>query len=333
MKKMIIISIVLAVKNESGYIEKCLESCYNQTLNKELYEVIVIDGKSSDNTVSIVKEFELKYPDFNIRIFQNPKEIQASGWNIGIKKSKSDFVVILGGHTVIAPDFLEKNLELHQKYDVPCTGGVVTAIGLDRKSISIGMAFNSTLGAGNAKYWYGDKEEFVETVAFGMYKRFVFEGVGYFDEKIVRGQDWDLNYRITQKFGKLLFSPKIKSYYYARTSFKKLWKRQFDAGKWKVYIIKKFPQSILARHLIPPLFSLGIILTLFFSIYFNKIYISLFYIILYFLLILITIIKNSKQKVNFIYLFITYFIIHFGYGIGFLYGIIKFHKNSNSQLK
>ncbi|MBO8130749.1 MAG: glycosyltransferase family 2 protein [Candidatus Marinimicrobia bacterium] len=321
-----LISIVIAIRNEEKYIKKCLESCYNQTLSKRLYEILIIDGMSNDSTLSIVNNFVEKHKNLRIKILSNTKKIQAVGWNIGIKNAKGKYIILLSGHAYLTIDYLEKCLMFHAKYDAPCIGGVVKLVGEDNKSKSIGAAFNSIIGSGNAKYWCGTKIEYVETLLFGMYKKEVIEEVGYIDENLVRGEDWELNYKIVKKFGKMLLIPEIKSFLYAKSNFKNLFKRQFIAGLWKPYIFKKHPKSILFRHLLPPIFTFATFLSIIISIILKTPTITLSIIIPYLLVIssYSILLKIKDKSLSITYLIISFLIIHFTYGMGLILGIFKF---------
>ena len=81
---------------------------------------------------------------------------------------------------------------------------------------------SSPFGVGNALFRYAKKETFVDTVAFGAYRRSVLDEIGYFDEELVRNQDDEINYRVVKNGYKILLSPEIKSSYYSRDSLKKL---------------------------------------------------------------------------------------------------------------
>lgn len=52
------ISLIIPVKNEEDKIERCLEAMFNQTIKP--YEVIVVDGHSTDNTMENAKKFPVK---------------------------------------------------------------------------------------------------------------------------------------------------------------------------------------------------------------------------------------------------------------------------------
>jgi glycosyltransferase involved in cell wall biosynthesis len=317
----ILVSVVLAVKDEIEYIQKCIDGILKQTLDRKKYEILIFDGNSTDGTREYLGELSKNIS--NIRIYDNPKIVAAAGWNEGFRISKAKYLLMMGGHTELSADFLQKNIEILDQYDVPCSGGRVMAVGEDVKSHAIALAFNHPFGVGDARYRYANKNCFVETVNFGMYRKSVTDSIGPINEDIKRGEDWEYNYRIVRKFGKMFYSPDIKSKYYSRSSFRKLWKRQFDAGKHKLEIIKKYPGSLLLRHLIPFIFALSIIilpvLTLLGLNINFLIILVLIYLLSNFFISAYLAIKNGFKY--FSYLFIAFFIMHFAYGIGFINGL------------
>ncbi len=90
-------SIIIPCYNEEKYIERCLNSIFNQTLDKEKYEVIVIDDGSDDKSVNIIKKFDIK-------LF-NSKRLGAGGArNIGLDNAKGEYIILLD-----ADDYLYQN--------------------------------------------------------------------------------------------------------------------------------------------------------------------------------------------------------------------------------
>ena len=330
-KKIITVSVVLAVKNEIQSIFACLDSLLKQKYDPSKYEILVYDGGSIDGTTEILDKVSRKYPQ--VKIFNNPKGIAAAGWNDGFQQSKAKYVVMMGGHTQIASDFIEKNLEILENENVCCAGGRVEAIGENLKSQAIALAFNHPFGAGDARYRYSKKKCYVETVNYGMYRKSVVDSVPPMNETIKRGEDWEYNYNIVQKFGKMVYSPEIKSYYYSRTSFSKLWKRQYDAGKYKLDIIRKFPRSLLLRHVVPFLFSFFAIVLLFLTLTgLNHFFFLIFWIVYLATNLSISFYISSKKGYRFFPLLIwAFFIMQFAYGIGFLVGLVKLPLKSFSN--
>ncbi|MDU5020249.1 MAG: glycosyltransferase, partial [Clostridiales bacterium] len=90
------ISVIIVMRNEENYIEKCLLSILNQDYPKDKYEVIVVDGESTDKSVDIVSKY---VDEFNVKIINNPKRNLASGWNLGIKNAKGNIVIRPDAHS------------------------------------------------------------------------------------------------------------------------------------------------------------------------------------------------------------------------------------------
>ncbi len=95
------LSIIIPCYNVEKYIDKCLDSIYDQNINN--YEIIVIDDFSTDNTLKKLKTHQLNHS--NINIIEN-KSNKGAGYsrNIAIKKCKGEFVSF-----VDSDDYLEKN--------------------------------------------------------------------------------------------------------------------------------------------------------------------------------------------------------------------------------
>lgn len=95
------ITIIIPCYNTEKYIEKCLDSILNQNLKK--YEVILVDDCSTDKTVSIIKKYEKKYPEF--KLIQN-HENHGAGYNRNIALSMAQYNLI---SFVDSDDYLEPN--------------------------------------------------------------------------------------------------------------------------------------------------------------------------------------------------------------------------------
>jgi len=125
----VLISVLLVIKNSAKYIQRALDSLLNQNITAEKYEIIIVDGMSTDGTRQIVSDYMDGYPD-RIRIIDNPKGMLASGWNIGIKEAKGNIVIRIDGHSYVPEDFLTKNIEtLKAIPDAGCVGGTIISVG------------------------------------------------------------------------------------------------------------------------------------------------------------------------------------------------------------
>ena len=254
------VTVIVPMRNEEAYIAKCLSSLIEQDYPKDSMEVLVVDGLSDDRSREIVEEFGEKYPF--IRLLDNLRRIVPTAMNIGIKESEAEVIIRVDGHCRLAPDYISQCVRYLEETGAACVGGPIESVGQTPMTQAISLAMSSPFGVGDAYFRCGtQKERYVDTLAFGAYKREVFDQIGLFDEELVRNQDYELNYRLRQADGNILLTPAIKSYYYTRSSLRNLWIQYFWYGFWKVRMLKKHPRSVRVRQLVPPLFVLALLLS------------------------------------------------------------------------
>ncbi|MGG7164306.1 glycosyltransferase family 2 protein [Clostridium ihumii] len=328
------VSVVIPCRNEKKYISKCLDSFLNQNYSKELYEILVCDGMSDDGTRDIIREYEAKYD--NVHLVDNKGLTAPKAMNEGIRYSKAKSIIIFGAHAYADSNFIKNNMKLLYRNDeIGCVGGTLETISENDKGKAIALAMSSPFGVGNALFRYATEEMYVDTVAFGGYKREVLDDIGYFDDELVRNQDDEINFRVTKGGYKILLSPEIKATYYSRGSFKKLWRQYFQYGFWKVRVMQKHGRTPSVRHLVPMAFVLGNIGAAILSFLFKPIfYIWMVVLGLYIIGDLVSSLKLTKGKRKLLkYIPIVFPILHFSYGIGFLDGLINFYLlKSNKKI-
>ncbi len=258
------VTIVIPCLNEEHYIERCLASIRSQDFPSERLGVFVVDGMSTDGTRDRIRPFLAEKEDgCTIHLIDNPDRFTPRALNLGIQASDSDVVIILGAHAELKEDFVRRNLEvLNEQPEAGCVGGVIENVNENTTAEVIARAMKSPFGVGNARFRTGGKAGFVDTVAFGAYRREVFETAGLFDEDLVRNQDDEFNYRIQQRGFKVYFDPSIRSKYYVRGSFGKLFRQYRQYGYWKVYVNKKHNAVTSIRQMIPFLFVAYLALSL-----------------------------------------------------------------------
>lgn len=316
-------SIIIPTYNEQDYISNCIESILNQNYKKELLEIIIVDGSSTDDTILIVEELQKK--NQKIKLKENPERRTPQSLNIGVKESTGEVVVILGAHTMLDKDFIYFNNKYLNEKNVKVTGGTQINKGLNFMQRSIGLAMENPFAMASAPYRWSKKEQFVDTVVYAAYRRELFDEIGFFEENFTISEDAEFNWRIRKAGHKIFFSPNIKSYYYPRKNLKKFIHQMFRYGILRVNVLKKHFSAIKMSHIIPSLFVLSLI-TLFFLTLFTKIdaiYIWIF-IISYLVANLIGTLSKVKKE-NLLYVFvipIIIFLMHFSWGLGFIVGLL-----------
>lgn len=327
--KMPFVTALLVTRNEKDYIKISLMSLINQTYPKECYEIIIVDGNSTDGTVGIINDIQEKYSTerFQIRIKNNPNKILATGWNIGIKEAKGDYVVRIDAHATANEDFIEKSVETIQRVDATCVGGKLTSVSLNGEEDVISYVLSSPFGVGNSSFRVSETEGYVDTAVYGLYKKSVFEEVGYFDEQLVRSQDLEMHGRIRRNGGKFYFNPAIKSTYYTRNNVEKMLRQAYGNGKWNMVLLKRGGSSLSLRHLIPFAFVIFVFGFIVFGFITPWIwYLGTAVLILHLCLGIVFALRKTQKIVQVIKMPFLFILLHFSYGLGYFAGI--FHTSN-----
>src|SRR5438270_1670553 len=122
------VSILIPVRNEERYIERCLYAVATQDYPRERLEVIVIDGMSSDDTPQIVTRFGAE-STIDLRLLRNQACRTAPGLNIGLAAARGDIIVRVDGHAAIAIDFIRCSVDALLDSGADCVGGVIESEG------------------------------------------------------------------------------------------------------------------------------------------------------------------------------------------------------------
>lgn len=108
------LSVIITVKNEEKRIGKCLSSIINQSLQRDLFEILVIDGNSSDDTITIVTGI-ISNSAGSISLIQQDGKGISNARNTGIRHSKGDILVFIDGDAVADKDCLKEYYDCFQQ--------------------------------------------------------------------------------------------------------------------------------------------------------------------------------------------------------------------------
>lgn len=315
------VSIVMPVRNESAYIESCLNNVLAQDYPEGRLEIIVADGNSTDGTREIIQRVQKNSPI--LKLIDNPKKIVSAGLNEMMRNVRGSIIVRVDGHCEIAPDYVSNAVRLLAKYpEAIGVGGPIETIGQNWISKAVAVAMSSRFGVGGSAFRTNKNiETYVDTIPFPAYRREVIEKAGPYDEELVRNQDDEYNYRLRKMGFKLLLSPQMKSWYYSRSSIGKLFSQYFQYGFWKVRVLQKHSQQMQMRQFVPFLFVFSLLI---FSVVSKEIF--LFLILLYGCVnVTASLIESARNGWGYLPLLpLIYSVLHLSYGLGFGAGLIKF---------
>ncbi len=250
------VSVILPVRNEASTILAAIRSALNQAYAGDL-EIVVADGGSTDGTREIVEE--LGGMDPRIRLVDNPPGITPTGLNAAIRAANGEVIVRLDGHSVLPDGYIARAVETLHREGADNVGGVQAAVGDGWIQRATAAAMSNPVGVGDARFHYGGESGPADTVYLGVFRREVFDRIGFFDETLLRNQDYELNYRIRTSGGIVWFDPELRVEYRPRTSVRGLWRQYSQYGAWKREVLRRHPSSLRWRQLVPPIFVLALL--------------------------------------------------------------------------
>jgi succinoglycan biosynthesis protein ExoA len=327
-----LITIILPIRNEARYIARCLDAVGTQSYPSEKIEIIIVDGMSDDGTREIVTEFIIS--NGRARLLDNPERIVPTALNRGIRAAQGDIIIRVDGHAIIEHDYVQRCIADLNTVQADCVGGPIRTVGETWLAKGIALAQSSPFGVGNAAFRYTDRAQYVDTLAFGAYRREVFDRIGLFDEELVRNQDDEFNLRLLLAGGKIWLDPQIRSLYYSRSTLLSLWNQYLGYGLWKVRVIQKHGRPASWRHLVPAAFLAALVLSTISGIILS-VPIWLAVVFPYLLASFIASLQvSSRYGWRYLVLLpLVFAILHVAYGAGFLAGLARFARSRRATPK
>ncbi len=256
------ISVIVPVRNESKHIQATLNQLLTQDYPSDRFEILVIDGQSTDDTPELVRQTASQHT--NVHLLDNPKRLSSAARNIGVRQSTGDVVLLVDGHCEIPSQSYFTDLSAaFGRGDVDCLGrpqplDVTGATSLQR---AIALARSSRLGHHPDSFIYSSEEIDCPATSVAIaYRRSIFDQVGYFDERFDACEDCEFNYRIDQAGLRCRLVPKLSIKYQPRNSLRGLFRQLYRYGRGRVRLFRKHPAAFSLSAILPALFVAGVII-------------------------------------------------------------------------
>lgn len=229
------VTIVLPTLDEREHITDCLDSLLAQDY-PAIAEILVVDGGSGDGTRDLAAR-----RGGPVRVVPNPRVTAAAAMNVGIAAASADVIVRADAHTLYAPDFVSRCVEVLETSGADVVGGPMRPVGTTAFGRAVAAVTSSPVGVGPGRFHYADTAEDVDTVYLGTYRREVVTEVGGYDEDELQwaAEDQELNFRLRRNGRRIRLDPSIRSQYFPRQSVRALWKQYFNYGMCKASTLKK----------------------------------------------------------------------------------------------
>jgi glycosyltransferase involved in cell wall biosynthesis len=246
----IAVSVLVPVLNEELHIREAVARMQGQDL-EDGFELIFLDGRSSDRTREILEE--LAQEDPRIRVFDNPERRTPQALNIGLREARGSLVARMDAHSYYPSCYLSAGAKRLAKGDVDWVSGPQLAAGVDTWSRRVALALSSPLGTGGAAFRRRMGEEVeVDSGFTGLWRRECLDEYGGWDERWPVDQDYELAARMRADGRKIVCIPEMAAEYIPRNSLKRLFKQYWTYGYYRVKTSLAHPRSMRRSHVLPP---------------------------------------------------------------------------------
>ncbi|MEO7367068.1 MAG: glycosyltransferase family 2 protein [Gemmatimonadaceae bacterium] len=254
------VSILIPCYQERNFIRACLDSVRGFQLPSDCsIEILVLDGMSSDGTREIVTEIATE--DARVRLIDNLKRSQSAALNLGIPIATGDYLMRLDAHSVYPTDYLALTVETAIRTGADNTGGVVATLrrGEGYQSALVQALTTHRFGVGDSGFRTDAAEGEADTVPYGCFRKEVFQKVGFFDERLLRAQDYEMNRRIAAAGGKIWMNPAIQIRYFQQPDLASFIRKQvIHEAPYNAYLWYLAPYAFTPRHAVTGVFALGV---------------------------------------------------------------------------
>lgn len=214
------ISVIICSYNRAKYIIKAIDSLYNQTVSKELYETIVVDNNSIDNTKELCLQYIAAHPDYNIRYFEEKRQGASFARNTGVVHSKGSLIAFMDDDAIAEKDFIKNILLFFETHsDADGLGGRIIPKYIPEEPKWMSYYVSSLVG----NFDYSDKVEEFKPGKYPLESNMIvkkedFIEVGGFNTNLpgvigtlrIGGEGKEFFYKLQERNKKIYYDPSVR---------------------------------------------------------------------------------------------------------------------------
>jgi len=250
-----LLSVVIPTLNSANTIRYTLSSLFSNNLSRDVFEVIVVDNGSIDNTVDVAEKFPAK-------IYSCPIHGQGPARNLGISKAQGDIICFTDSDVIVPKDWLQKILDFFDTHpNVDGVGGPVLAplsSHINNLQKMDGEIYSEThiFPTRITKSRFRDKRTALNSANCSYRKEILFS-VNGFDTSILDAVDIDLCWRLIRSGKCLIFNPDIKVIHFGSPwNLRGIFNQQFRWGISDIELKKRHPHKSSIKEKFFPYYSL-----------------------------------------------------------------------------
>ena len=303
-------SFIIPVYNRPDEVYELLDSLTRQTFRN--FEVVVVE----DGSVVPCKDIVDKYADrLSIHYYNKANSGPGQTRNYGVDRANGEYMLILDSDCILPEKYLEAVEAELQRQKADAFGGPDRAHeSFTDVQKAINYAMTSFFTTGGIRGGKKKLDKFYPR-SFNMgVRKDVYQALGGFS-KMRFGEDIDFSIRIFKGGYQCRLFPEAWVWHKRRTDLKKFFKQVHNSGIARINLYNKYPESLKLVHMLPALFTLGVVFLFLASLFWGG---SLSLLFLFALIVFVDAsMQNKSLKIGLLAIAAS-FIQLTGYGTGFL---------------
>ena len=211
------VSVIMPVRDAERNLPESVSHVLSQVYPGEL-ELVLAVGPSKDSTEQIARDLAAHDP--RIKVVANPSGQIPSALNAAVRASRHPVIVRVDVRSRLPAGYIAAAVRALRETGAVNVGGIMAAEGVTPFQHAVAWAMTSPAGVGSARFHTGGSAGPSDSVYLGAFRREAIEGVGGYDERYLRGEDWEMNHRIREAGGLIWFQPELRVTYRPRTSLR-----------------------------------------------------------------------------------------------------------------
>lgn len=263
------VTVAILAYNEEGNLPALFAGLAAQTLPPEAFDILVIDNGSSDGTRSLVREWAKKLG--HLRLLVEPVPGIARCRNLALRAATTPLLAFTDADVVLPPHWLAAlvdGFDRHRGRDarvVAVGGGNRPPREGGRFLAAIGVTLNSFWGSHGSvqgmRYEADREVEHIPTLNI-CYDREAVLALGGFDENFrMVSEDPELNHRLIRAGRRIVYLAGADIEHQMRPDLRRWWRNVYLYGRGRTQLIRKHPDHLRLKYLVPPLLVVALFLT------------------------------------------------------------------------
>ncbi len=244
------VSIILPVKNEGKNLQNVLASIKKIRYPKNKYEVILVDGGSTDDTKKIAQSFRIKF-------LHNSKGIRSVACNIGIQAAKGEYLAFTDADCIVPKHWIQGLLKEMKYSAVGSVGGPnITPPNDTTLGAAVGDVFSLFTRVGARQ---GMQKQTITRVHHNpgcnvLYRKQAITDAGGFDSTLITCEDEELDWRIEKVGYSHIYTPNVIVLHARRSTVRSFYTQAYRYAIGRMQAGKKYPALFSWYHFVPAVY-------------------------------------------------------------------------------